>query len=67
MWKLLIIESFSEWKNERESKLKTVLKLWGIIGVVGTDMRTGWGAPGCSVSDTRPTPGGVFLRENCGV
>jgi hypothetical protein len=23
-------------------------------------MRTGWGAPGCSVSDTRPTPGWRF-------
>jgi hypothetical protein len=33
----------------------------------GTDVRTGWGPPGCSVSDTRPTRGGAFLRENCGV
>jgi hypothetical protein len=48
------------WNHFQNGKMKTVLELWGIIGVVGTDMRTGWGPPGCSVSDTRPTPGWRF-------
>lgn len=47
--------------------MKTVLELWGIIGVVGTDMRTDGGlrvAPFLIPAQPRD---GVFLRENCGV